>query len=664
MNSHLVRTFSRSLSWAAFSLAVSAIAQDLSVNGNLSVTGDTDLGGNTLSLGTRADSSTTPGLNLLYGDAAAPTIYFNATRSGAQWLWQQNGTSPQMKLTSSNQLLLFSTTNATTPAVTLAPAGTSTFSGPVQFQGTVTMNGNSVTNLNASNITTGILPMANGGTGTAAPGLIAGSNVTITGTWPNQTISALPAETDNARQLGNGLSSGVSWDNALYDLWQGSYVSWHIGDLSFNYCGAVFGDINGNIFLHPVSGGAVYVEADYLYFFGNGNATISSNGSLTLAAGNSQNLILSPESGNVGIGTTTPFAKLDVTGDARVDFVTLGRRVNSTGLNFSTTGLTQKTVAEVRAAQSDGPPALAWHYEGRATRHVRMEQNGTLNVVAPTNENSGQAVLAVNGTPVLTTTGNGSGLTNLNASAVTSGTITAARLPVEVVQLTTAQTLANKTLTSPTLSGASLTGNTVLGGTTPTQQVLVDSTGNVGIGTSSPGAKLNVAGNLRVGADGSSNEIRFYGTTGDVSGGYDHTVIAERLYAGSDRSELLFFHGNDADLTGQSNANWVDRIRFDTPGAIVFQTGINDRKYNPSVGGNTVLTLNSAGRVLVGTTTDDGVNRLQVNGGAAIAGTVKATNVTATNMTADTVTVKAVLRIPPSGDLSMGGFTTGTNPAN
>ena len=36
----------------------------------------------------------------------------------------------------------------------------------------------------------GILAKANGGTGTPTPALVAGSNVTITGTWPNQTIAA------------------------------------------------------------------------------------------------------------------------------------------------------------------------------------------------------------------------------------------------------------------------------------------------------------------------------------------------------------------------------------------------------------------------------------------------------------------------------------------
>ena len=37
---------------------------------------------------------------------------------------------------------------------------------------------------------TGLLPIANGGTATATPSIVAGTNVTVTGTWPNQTIAA------------------------------------------------------------------------------------------------------------------------------------------------------------------------------------------------------------------------------------------------------------------------------------------------------------------------------------------------------------------------------------------------------------------------------------------------------------------------------------------
>jgi len=52
--------------------------------------------------------------------------------------------------------------------------------------------------INAGAIT-GILPIANGGTGTPSPALVAGSNIAISGSWPNQTISLVTSPT-----LGSG----------------------------------------------------------------------------------------------------------------------------------------------------------------------------------------------------------------------------------------------------------------------------------------------------------------------------------------------------------------------------------------------------------------------------------------------------------------------------
>ena len=47
---------------------------------------------------------------------------------------------------------------------------------------------------NATNVpmaqASGILPVVNGGTGTSTPAIVAGTNVTVSGTWPNQTINA------------------------------------------------------------------------------------------------------------------------------------------------------------------------------------------------------------------------------------------------------------------------------------------------------------------------------------------------------------------------------------------------------------------------------------------------------------------------------------------
>lgn len=62
---------------------------------------------------------------------------------------------------------------------------------------------------------TGILPVANGGTGTATPGLVQGTNVTITGTWPNQTINSTASGTGNVSNSGTPTVGQVAvWTNA------------------------------------------------------------------------------------------------------------------------------------------------------------------------------------------------------------------------------------------------------------------------------------------------------------------------------------------------------------------------------------------------------------------------------------------------------------------
>ena len=70
------------------------------------------------------------------------------------------------------------------------------------------------------------VPVASGGTGTATPGLVAGSNIAITGTWPNQTIAAAGMAIGVA--VGSGVTGGLLYvggsgnlaedaDNLYYD---------------------------------------------------------------------------------------------------------------------------------------------------------------------------------------------------------------------------------------------------------------------------------------------------------------------------------------------------------------------------------------------------------------------------------------------------------------
>lgn len=65
--------------------------------------------------------------------------------------------------------------------------GTNVVMSTIQAADVPTLNQN--TTGTASNVT-GIVAVANGGTGTATPSLVAGTNITITGSFPNQTINA------------------------------------------------------------------------------------------------------------------------------------------------------------------------------------------------------------------------------------------------------------------------------------------------------------------------------------------------------------------------------------------------------------------------------------------------------------------------------------------
>jgi hypothetical protein len=89
--------------------------------------------------------------------------------------------------TSSNNIVL--SDGDGNPRISVNSSGNTTLSGTLTataYNG----SGSGLTGVPLATGVTGLLPVANGGTGTATPGLVAGTNVTISGTWPNQTIAA------------------------------------------------------------------------------------------------------------------------------------------------------------------------------------------------------------------------------------------------------------------------------------------------------------------------------------------------------------------------------------------------------------------------------------------------------------------------------------------
>jgi len=82
---------------------------------------------------------------------------------------------------------------------------------------------------------TGLLPVANGGTGTATPALVAGTNISITGTWPNQTI--------NSTNSGGTVTSVAATVPAFLSI-SGSPITTS-GTLAITYSGTALPVANG-----------------------------------------------------------------------------------------------------------------------------------------------------------------------------------------------------------------------------------------------------------------------------------------------------------------------------------------------------------------------------------------------------------------------------------
>ena len=146
----------------------------------------------------------------------------------------------------------------------------------------------------------------------------------------------------------------------------------------------------------------------------------------------------------------------------------------------------------------------------------------------------------------------------------------------------------------------------------------INLSGSNGINCNSPRFPLdvngsaNIAGDLYVGASSYSNLIRFYGTTTDGVGTNNHSVIGERVYGGTERSELLIFKGD----------NIEDRVRFLSTGG--FKVDITGYANYWPIGGSPpattleALTVTSEGRVGINTTTP--AYPLDVNGRMKVSG--------------------------------------------
>ena len=170
--------------------------------------------------------------------------YFAALTLGAALPVASGGTGVTTSTGSGNNVLSTSPT-LVTPLLGTPTSGVATnLTGlPLSTGVTGTLpianGGTGTTSTTFANLTTnvtGILPVANGGTATATPGLVQGSNITITGTWPNQTIAAAAP--------GSGTVTSVAATVPSLLSVSGSPIT-SSGTLAFTYSGTALPVANG-----------------------------------------------------------------------------------------------------------------------------------------------------------------------------------------------------------------------------------------------------------------------------------------------------------------------------------------------------------------------------------------------------------------------------------